>query len=73
MIEWFESLSVYLKPLVLMAIAGVVMLAVRGSVLMYEKIYLMKRGRKRTLLRIAFLAAAVFLIYAVIVGLLRLK
>lgn len=37
MIEWFDSLSVYLKPLAVMAIVGVVVLAALLLVAIYEQ------------------------------------
>lgn len=56
-----------------MAVVGVVVPTVWGAVLMYDKIYLMKRGRKRKILQFAFLTAALLLIYSVMVGALCLR
>lgn len=73
MIEWFDSLSVYLKPFVVLAIVGVFTLAVYFFATIYERIYLMKCGGRRNALRAAFFAVVTVLAYAAIFGLLCLK
>lgn len=72
MIEWFDNLSVYLKPLAVMAIVGVFALAVYLFVAIYEKLHLIERVGRRKALKAVFWSVAMLLIYAAMVGLLCL-
>lgn len=56
-----------------MAVVGVVVLAIWGAVLMYDKIYLMNQGHKRKIWQLIFLTVAFLLIYSVMVGALCLR
>ncbi len=67
MIDWFDNLSVYLKPLIVIAIALTVVGGAHVVSVISVCISDMRSGKKRTIANIAFYVLTLSLLYAIIV------